>query len=61
MQLFAYALTSSTFTLFFGGTVYDALCALLIGPIIKIISELMDRFRTNPFLLQLFVVWLQPF
>ena len=49
MQLFAYALTSSTFTLFFGGTVYDALCALLIGPIIKIISELMDRFRTNPF------------
>lgn len=49
MQLFAYALTSSTFTLFFGGTIYDALCALFIGPIIKIISELMDRFRTNPF------------
>ena len=31
MQLFAYALTSSTFTLFFGGDLADALCALLIN------------------------------
>lgn len=49
VQIFAYALTSSTFTLFFGGTILDALCALIIGPIIKIISEQLDRFRTNPF------------
>ena len=44
MQLFAYALTSSTFTLFFGGTVYDALCALLIGPIITIICSMVAAF-----------------
>lgn len=49
IQLFAYSLTSSTFTLFFGGTIFDSLCALCIGPIIKIISDIMNRFRTNPF------------
>ncbi|MGL4336452.1 MAG: threonine/serine exporter family protein [Turicibacter sp.] len=49
MQLFAYALTSSTFTLFFGGTFTDAICALLIGPIIKFVAFQMDKFRTNPF------------
>lgn len=49
MQLFAYALTSSTFTLFFGGDLADALCALLIGPVIKLISHYLECFRTNPF------------
>lgn len=49
MQLFAYALTSSTFTLFFGGNIADAMCALFIGPLIKVISHQLDRFRTNPF------------
>lgn len=49
MQLFAYALTSSTFTLFYGGNIADAMCALFIGPLIKIISHQLDRFRTNPF------------
>lgn len=49
IQLFAYALTSSTFTLFYGGNIADAMCALFIGPLIKIISHQLDRFRTNPF------------
>lgn len=49
IQLLAYALTSSMFTLFFGGTVADAFCAMLIGPLIKIVSYHLERFRTNPF------------
>lgn len=48
-QLFAYALTSSTFTLFFGGTLLDACCSLLIGPLIKIMAQFLGRFHTNPF------------
>lgn len=49
IQLLAYALTSSMFTLFFGGTLADAFCAMLIGPLIKIVSYQLERFRTNPF------------
>ena len=49
VQLLAYAITCSTFTLFFGGTLLDACCALLIGPLIKIVSSHLSRFRTNPF------------
>ncbi len=49
VQLLAYAITCSTFTLFFGGTLQDACCALLIGPLIKIVSSHLSRFRTNPF------------
>lgn len=49
VQLFGYAIATSIFTLFFGGTVADAFCALLIGPLIKIVSHQLDRFQTNPF------------
>lgn len=49
MQLFAYALASSTFTLFYGGDITDAVCTLFIGPLIKLISHYLERFRTNPF------------
>lgn len=49
IQLIAYAITSSTFTLFFGGTLSDSFCALLIGPFIKLVSYYLSRFRTNPF------------
>ena len=49
IQLLAYALTSSTFTLFFGGNLADAFCAMLIGPLIKIVSYYLERFGTNPF------------
>ncbi|HAX71951.1 MAG TPA: threonine/serine exporter [Firmicutes bacterium] len=49
MQIFAYALTSSTFTLFFGGNIKDALCAIFIGACIKFIGHLMDKLKTNPF------------
>ena len=49
VQLFGYAIATSIFTLFFGGTLADAFCALLIGPLIKIVSHQLDRFQTNPF------------
>ncbi|MDE5978235.1 MAG: threonine/serine exporter family protein [Turicibacter sp.] len=49
VQLFAYALTSSMFTLFFGGTILDAFCSLLIGPLIKVVSYYLNKFHTNPF------------
>ena len=56
VQLLAYAITCSTFTLFFGGTLLDACCALLIGPLIKIVSSHLSRFRTNPFFITSCVV-----
>ena len=49
MELFAYALTSSTFALFFGGTFNDAICALLIGPIVRLISFNLNLLKANPF------------
>ncbi len=48
-QLFAYALTSSTFALFFGGTFNDALCALLIGPVVRLVSFYLGLVKANPF------------
>lgn len=48
-QVFGYALTTSSFTLFFGGTLADSLCALLIGAIIKGVSHQLSNLKSNPF------------
>ena len=49
MEMFAYALTSSTFALFFNGTLSDALCAFMIGPLLRLASHYLGNLKTNPF------------
>ena len=48
-QLMGYALAASTFTIFFGGGIREALCALVLGLIIRIVTKRMDKLNANPF------------
>ena len=48
VQVIGYAATASIFTLFFGGSPIEALCALLIGGTIKVISYHLNTLKTNP-------------
>lgn len=45
----AYALTTSTFTLFFGGDWLDALVALFIGSVLSWVDSRLSRLGGNPF------------
>ena len=49
LQLFAYALGTSAFCLFFGGTVQDALCCAACGLLIGLSQNFMSRLHTNLF------------
>ncbi len=49
MQVLSRSLIASAFTLFFGGTVADAACALVCGAAIKLTSHNMERFQANNF------------
>lgn len=49
IQLFAFSLISFAFTLFFGGGIVDALCAILCGAVLKCALFGMERLRTNWF------------
>jgi len=49
MQIFGYALTASSFTLFFEGSFFDAFCAFFIGALVKIVSHQLDQLKSNPF------------
>lgn len=53
MQVLAFALSASAFTLFFGGVWNDALCAAVIGAAMKLIGHQMDRFHTNSFFINI--------
>lgn len=48
-QVLAYALVAFSFTLFFGGGFVDALYAMVIGALIKMVAYNMERFSSNPF------------
>jgi len=48
-DLFGYALTTSSFTLFFGGGWVDALVALFIGSILKVVHFRLSQLGGNPF------------
>lgn len=48
-QVFGYALTTSSFTLFFGGNLADTICALMIGAVIKGVSHQLNYLKSNPF------------
>lgn len=49
MQIAAYALISFSFTLFFGGKLADAACALACGAVVKLICYGMGRLKGNAF------------
>lgn len=53
MKAAAFALTASAFALFFGGTWMDALCAALIGAVMKLLAHPMDRLHTNSFFMNI--------
>jgi len=48
-QIIGYALTASSFTLFFGGDLADSGCALFIGASVKIVSQMLNHLKSNPF------------
>lgn len=49
LTVIAFAVISFSFTLFFGGSIFDALCALFIGMIVKSITTGMEKLNTNQF------------
>ncbi len=50
VQLFIYALISSSFSLFFGGSVMDAVASGIIGIILKFIDRTIQKTDASPFL-----------
>lgn len=49
-SLFFSSLTTSFFTLLFGGNFYDFVISFFIGMIIKLISIILDKLKINPFI-----------
>ena len=49
LQILSRAIIAAAFTLFYGGTIVDAACALLCGASISITGHNMRRFDTNNF------------
>lgn len=49
VQILAYALISFAFTLFFGGSLKDGICAIPLGLMVKTFSLYMERFKPNIF------------
>lgn len=47
--MFGYAVASFGFTLFFGGIFSDALCALVLGIAVRLVSTAMERLAANAF------------
>lgn len=47
--IFGYAVASFGFTLFFGGSLSDAFCALVLGIIIRLVATAMESLATNAF------------
>lgn len=48
-QVLAFSLVAFAFTLFYGGTFLDALCAVVCGAVMKVVSFYMNRFHANSF------------
>lgn len=49
-SLFFSSLTTSFFTLLFGGNFYDFIISFIIGMIIKLFSIILDKIKINPFI-----------
>lgn len=52
-QMAGYALTGGSFALFFGGTLRDALCALVISALLRLLVMPMEKLHTNSFFISL--------
>lgn len=48
-QILLFALVAFTFTLFYGGSFLDGICAMFCGAVIKVICHNMNRFNANSF------------
>lgn len=48
-QILAFALVAFAFTLFYGGSFADGVCAMFCGAVIKVICHNMNRFHANSF------------
>lgn len=48
-QILAYMMTAGAFTIFFGGSVPDAICAALIGLLVRLVMHQMELLQANPF------------
>ena len=48
-QTLGFSLVAFAFTLFYGGNIFDALCAILAGAAVKIVYYNMERFQANTF------------
>lgn len=53
IQVAAYALIAFSFTLFYGGNLADALCAILCGAAVKLVVHKMNQLHTNTFFLNI--------
>lgn len=49
-MIFFFALSSSMFTLFFGGDLWDAAASAVIGALLRLVKVFLARYDTNPFL-----------
>ena len=49
LEMFGFSLVASAFTLFYGGVIADALCAIISGALVKIVYYNMNRFNSNIF------------
>ena len=60
-QILAFGLVAFGFTLFFGGTFWDALSATVIASAIKVVIHNMERFEANPFFVNIVASWITAF
>lgn len=52
-QLLGYAAAAGTFAVFFGGGIREALCAAVLGLIIRVVTKEMDKLKANPFFINI--------
>lgn len=52
-QILAFAMVAFSFTLFYGGDFFDAVCSMFCGAAIKIVCHNMNKFDTNSFLVNI--------
>lgn len=49
-MMLLYALISSSFSIFFGGSIRDAISSAIIGFLLKIVQSWLDKIEMNPFI-----------
>ncbi len=49
-QMMIYAMVSASFTIFFGGNWKDAIVSGVLGMVLRVLEQLLNRYEVNPFL-----------